>query len=320
MGKVGGQSIVLGLRQGRAESVTQALATLANDKADVNERLQYAQIFGEIRQPQCVDVLLELIAKTTDEGLRMAALTSLQSYDDPRVPAAVIELYGKMSDDGRSAAQTLLASRKAWAAQLLEAVEADKIDPRSLPLDVVRKLTVHRDDRIADLVVKHWGSVAGATTEEMQQQIARLGEVIRSGSGSPYDGKKLFTATCAKCHRLFGQGGQIGPDLTSFKRDDVANMLVHIVNPSAEVREGFETYQAQTDDGRIVVGFLVDRDNQVVILRGADGQNVTLTHDQIEELAPQRKSLMPEGQLRELSDQQVRDLFAYLRSTQPLND
>ena len=56
--------------------------------------------------------------------------------------------------------------------------------------------------------------------------------------GTPYSGKKLFTANCGKCHTLFGQGGQIGPDLTSFKRDDVANMLVNIVNPSAEVREG----------------------------------------------------------------------------------
>ncbi|HUY36198.1 MAG TPA: PVC-type heme-binding CxxCH protein [Pirellulales bacterium] len=320
MSKVGGQSIVLGLRQGQAEAVAKALATVADDKADTNERLQYAQIFGEVRQPQSVRVLLDLVAKTNDEGLRMAALTSLQLYDDAAIPPAVIDLYGKMSDDGRSVAQSLLAGRKAWARQLLEAVEAAKIDPRSLPLDVVRRLTVHRDERIAELVAKHWGTVAGATTEEMRQQIARLTEVVRSGSGSPYDGKKLFTASCAKCHRLFGQGGQIGPDLTTFKRDDVANMLVNIVNPSVEVREGFETYQAETDDGRVVIGFLVDRDNQVVVLRGADGQNVTLPHDQIEALVPQRKSLMPEGQLRELNDQQVRDLFAYLRSTQPLND
>ncbi|HVC93730.1 MAG TPA: PVC-type heme-binding CxxCH protein [Pirellulales bacterium] len=320
MSKIGGQSIALGLRQGKEEAVVKALATVADDKADNNERLQYVQIFGEVRQPKCVQVLLDLVAKTTDEGLRMAALTSLQRYEDPGIPTVVIDLYGKMSDDGRSGAQSLLASRKAWALKLLEAVEAGAIDRRSLPLDVVRQLTVHRNERIAELVAKHWGAVAGATTEDMQRQIARLAEVVRSGSGSPYDGKKLFTTTCAKCHRLFGQGGQIGPDLTTFKRDDVANMLVNIVNPSVEVREGFETYQAQTDDGRVVVGFLVDRDNQVVVLRGADGQNVTLPHEQIEELAPQRKSLMPEGQLGELSDQQVRDLFAYLRSTQPLND
>lgn len=320
MSKVGGQSLVLGLRQGKPEAIDKALAVIADDKADNNERLQYIQIFGEVKTPKCVSMLIDVVRNASDDGLRMAALTALMPYADPAIPTTVIELYGGFTDDVRSAAQTLLASRKPWALQLAEAVEAGKIAADQIPMDTARKLTVFRDDRIAQLIAKHWGAIEGATTAEMQQQIERLQDVVRSASGSPYPGKKLFKATCAKCHRLFGDGGQIGPDLTSYKRDDVGNMLINIVNPSAEVREGFETYQALTEDGRIVSGFLVDRDNQVVVLRGADGQNVTLAQDEIEELLPQRKSLMPEGVLRELSDQQIRDLFAYLRSTQPLPD
>jgi putative heme-binding domain-containing protein len=154
----------------------------------------------------------------------------------------------------------------------------------------------------------------------MQRRIARLEGALRTGTGSPYPGKKLFKETCAKCHRLFTDGGDVGPDLTSYRRDDLANLLVHVVNPSAEVREGFETLLVVTKDGRVLTGFLVDKDNQVLVLRGADGQTVTVRQDQVEEMAPQRKSLMPEGLLDPLSDQQVRDLFAYLRSTQPLND
>lgn len=115
-------------------------------------------------------------------------------------------------------------------------------------------------------------------------------------------------------------GGKIGPDLTGYKRDDFANMLVHIVNPSAEIREGFGTYVALTNDGRAVTGFLADKDNQIIVLRTAEGQSVSIPQDEIDELLPQKKSLMPEGLLKELSEKQVRDLFAYLRSTQPLND
>ena len=144
--------------------------------------------------------------------------------------------------------------------------------------------------------------------------------MLHAGTGSPYKGKKLFTDTCAKCHRLFGQGGQIGPDLTTYKRDDIASLLLNIVNPSAEIREGFETFQISTKDGRVLTGFLVDKDNQVVVLRGADGQNVTIRQNQIDDMTRERKSLMPEGLLATLNEQQVRDLFAYLRSTQPLNE
>jgi putative heme-binding domain-containing protein len=154
----------------------------------------------------------------------------------------------------------------------------------------------------------------------MQEQMAKLTHVLGADVGNPYPGKKLFGVTCAKCHQLFGQGGLIGPDLTTFKRDDLGNMLLNVVNPSAEIREGFENLLIVTTDGRTITGFLVDKDQQVVVLRGTDGQNITIAQDQIEEMLPQRKSLMPEGLLKELSEQQVRDLFAYLRSTQPLND
>jgi len=137
-------------------------------------------------------------------------------------------------------------------------------------------MTVYRDDRIAQLISRHFGSVEGATTAEMQREIERLSKALKQQTGDVYLGKKLFHTQCAKCHRLFGDGGQIGPDLTTFQRDDLDNMLLNIVNPSAEIREGFETLLVVTDDGRTASGFLVDRDSQVLVLRGSDGQNITI--------------------------------------------
>ncbi|HEY7428597.1 MAG TPA: PVC-type heme-binding CxxCH protein [Gemmataceae bacterium] len=320
LAKYAGSSVVLGLRQGRTDAIEKALKVISDAKADANERLQYVQILGEVKQPKAVPVLLGVVEHSRDDVLRMAALTALQPYVDLAVARTVVRLYGSFNDDVRDVARTLLASRKAWALALLEAVDRGTIDRAALPAEVVRKLTAHRDERIARLVAKHWGKVDGATTAEMKQELSRLENVLRHGNGSPYPGKKLFLNSCGKCHTLFGQGGKVGPDLTTFKRDDLANMLLHVVNPSAEIREGYETYQVETKDGRLLSGLLVDKDNQVVILRGADGQSITVRQMQIEEMAAQKKSLMPEGLLKELSEQQVRDLFAYLRSTQPLND
>ena len=95
-------------------------------------------------------------------------------------------------------------------------------------------------------------------------------------------------------------------------------MLLSIVNPSAEIREGYENYVVTTRDGRTLSGFLADKDNHVVVLRGIDGENITLPQDQLREMNPAGLSLMPEGLLDGLNEQQVRDLFAYLRSNQPL--
>ena len=95
-------------------------------------------------------------------------------------------------------------------------------------------------------------------------------------------------------------------------------MLLSIVNPNAEIREGYENYLVTTKDDRTVSGFLVDQDNQVVVVRGLDGENAVLQRAQIGEMKPAGLSLMPNGLLESMPDQQVRDLFAYLRSTQPL--
>lgn len=320
LAKYGGESVVLGLRQNKPAAVDKALAVLADEKADNGERLQYIQIFGEVKQPRCVPPLLNIVETSRDDALRIAALTALSPYGEEEIGRRVVAMHGKMSDDARSVAQTLLTGRKSWAVLLLDAIDAGKIERAQVPVDTVRKLTVFKDEHIAALLKKHWGNIEGATTAEMQQEIARLDGVLRGGTGSPYAGKKLFNDSCAKCHILFGKGGQVGPDLTTFKRDDVSNMLVHIVNPSAEIREGYETILITTTDGRVLTGVLVEKDNQVVVLRGADGQNVTVRKSQIDEMGAQKKSLMPEGLLKDLKEQQVRDLFAYLRSTQPLAD
>ncbi len=97
-------------------------------------------------------------------------------------------------------------------------------------------------------------------------------------------------------------------------------MLLHVVNPSLEIREGFETWLVTTDDGRVLSGFLFDQDANVAVLRGADGQNITIARERIEEMGRSGTSLMPEDLLAEFSDQQIRDLFSYLRASQPLNE
>ena len=95
-------------------------------------------------------------------------------------------------------------------------------------------------------------------------------------------------------------------------------MLMSIVNPSGEVREGFENVIIETKDGRNLSGFLAERYDDAVVLRGLDGETTLIKKSEIERTRSAGASLMPEGLLDGFEDQQMRDLFAYLRSTQPL--
>ena len=315
----GGGSPALDVRRGKPEAIAAALEQIVDPKIDRQHRQELVRIFGEVHEPKCVPRLLELI-RGEDDDLKIAALGAAAAYNDATIVVDVLKVYPRLAGVARETAQTLLASRPAWALGLVEAVAAGKVARDSISPEVVRRMTVYRNDRLAELIQTQWGRIEGATTDEMKTQIERARTVLDAGTGDPYSGKKLFVANCAKCHTLFGQGGQIGPDLTAYQRNDLSHLLLGIVNPSAEIREGFQTMLVVTTDGRTASGLLIDQDEQVVVLRESDGQAVTIARSQVDELVPQQKSLMPERLLNNLTDQQVRDLFSYLRSTQPLND
>lgn len=316
--KVGGGSLALRLRRGDEAALVEALKLAADEKTDVKQRVEVIQVLGQIHQDRAVDVLLHALATTKQADVQAAALTALQSYESPEIGASVAKLHNSLSGDAQRIAQGVLASRTTWAASLLAEVDAGHIKPDAVPAAVLQKLLFHKDDQIAGLVRKHWGDVQSATTDEMRSEIERLQGLLAGTVGNPYRGKQLYLNNCGKCHQLFTDGGQIGPNLTPYKRDDLRGILMNVVNPSLEIREGFENFLVLTTDGRTLNGFVEEQDNRVVVLKGADGQRLLIPRDDIEEMAAIRTSIMPEGTLKTLDDQQLRDLFAYLRATQPL--
>ena len=320
LARYSGQSLTIGLRQGKPEALAESLSLLADERADRTKRLQLLQVLGEVRRPSCVPVVLRLACQSPDNALRGAAMSTLANYNDPAIPTGVLKAYSNMSDDVLAAAQGLLASRKTWASRFLDAIDARTVDPQTVPRELAEKLLLLGDVQIADRVTRLFGPIHPATSAELRAEADRLASVVAAGSGVPKPGKAIFERQCARCHTLFGKGGKVAPDLTTYRRDDLDSMLLNIVNPSAEIREGFTTSIIATNDGRVLSGIVIEQDKNIVVLRGDDGKESAVARDEIDAIKTSTKSIMPEGLLNGLGDQEVRDLFAYLRSTQPLID
>jgi putative heme-binding domain-containing protein len=318
--KFSGTSVVLRLRQGRSDAIQEALHTLADQNADKTKQRQYVQVFGEVSYPECIPTLIALATSSPDNALQAAALRSLGRYDDARIPSAVLTAMANMSDDVRAAAGTLLASRATWTLALLEAIDAHQVDKSWLPVDLVQRMTVFTDSSISALVQKHWPDIRNASPDELRQEIQRIANVLSAGVGQPKTGQPIFQQQCSKCHALFGQGGSVGPDLTTYNRNDIQAMLLSVIHPSAEIREGFHSYLVMTVDGRALAGTLAEQDPQTVTLRTAEDTVISIPRNEIDEMSVSAQSMMPEGLLKSYSDQELRDLFAYLRMTQPLID
>jgi putative heme-binding domain-containing protein len=320
MGRHGVGSVAVGLRRGDSDSLSEALKIIASPEAPADQRRQFIQVLGEIKSDDGVPVLIGLAKREKNEEVLAAVFVALQPFASDEISAVTLQRLGELRPNARAAALTLLTSRASFAGDLLEAVVDGKVPAQIVAPEFVRKLKRLVNEPSLAMVDRLWPKAGRPTSDEMDREIARLTRALDEAHGDPYAGKRLFNATCATCHRLFNQGGDIGPDLTSLDRQDAGSLLLAIVNPSAEIREGYQNYGIETKDERALGGFIVEQDRRKVILRGFDGQNVVLQRDEIAALQAVGMSLMPEGLTSALDDQQARDLFAYLRSSQPLSD
>jgi putative heme-binding domain-containing protein len=127
-------------------------------------------------------------------------------------------------------------------------------------------------------------------------------------------GRALFERTCTLCHTLYGAGGNVGPDLTGSNRANLDYILAQIINPSEIMQEAYHLVVVTTRDGRTVSGIVAAEDAQQVTLR-VIGHDTVIAKSEIQSREKLPISMMPEGLLKTLPDEEVRDLISYLRTT-----
>jgi putative heme-binding domain-containing protein len=315
MARAGAGSLLLDLRMGREGAVESALKALADAHEKPTRRIAIAQVLGDIKEARAVPVLLALVEADKLLPLRRAAITALQAFDGAEIAERLVALLPNLPPELGTAAQMALSARAAWTERLLGALESGAVKKETVAAEVVDALKQSDDAALRARIEKLWKAPI-AVDDDTKAEIARVKTIVADG-GNPKAGQAAFTLRCAGCHQLFGQGGHVGPDLTAFKRDDLDTMLLNIVNPSAEIREGFVNTLVKSADGRRLMGIVLQQNDATLTLRTADGQDVTLERAAVKSQKALGTSLMPEGLLTGLSDGELKDLFAFLRSAQP---
>ena len=295
-----------------------AIRLMRSNSADLAVRIELAKAFGEVSENQAIDSLLRLATArdTSEPSLQRVALSSLAAYDDDRIPAQLIgSMYSRISKEHelRSTACRTLASRESWAAKLLKEINDWRLKPRDVPQDVVQRLRTYENPDLQAAVNLAFGKPVSFSSAEKVAQIEKLIQVVRAAPGDAEKGKQHYQKTCGTCHKLFGEGKSIGPPLDGYERGNLKFWANAMVDPSMEIREGYQTYKALTGDGRVITGMVAHRDANTVTIKTAEDQNVVLTLADLEEFSAVKASLMPEQVLKELGEQEIRDLFAYLR-------
>jgi putative heme-binding domain-containing protein len=307
----------LAMLAGINEATTAVVAEVAAPGISADRRCVLLGLLAGSRAPEGLPAALGLLDERQPITVQAAALDVLAGHGNALVTSRLLAYYPKSPLTMRRQLRDVLLGRPASAREFLERVDRKQIDAAEVPVDQLRQVALYGDATIDALVHKHWGSVQPGTTEEKLAEIRRLTNDLRAGTGDHVRGKALFVKHCATCHKLFGEGGQVGPDLTGVARNDRVALLANIVDPSAVIRAEYLQYAAVTTGGRTVTGVIVARDGAGVTLADAQGKRTTLPRDQIEELRELPTSIMPENLLKQLQPQEVRDLFGYLQGSPP---
>jgi putative membrane-bound dehydrogenase-like protein len=295
-------------------------ARAVSAKAPDAERAAALALLARVRDPKLVAAALPLLPDAKTDALRIALLSALESYDDPKIGETVLAGYATYSPAVKKRALQLLLARPSWAQPLFTKWQAGQFPKADLTLDHARAAVKLEDKALSAIVEKHFGKLAPATAGEKQARIGGINIALGKETGDATRGKVLFTKHCAACHQLFGEGGKVGPDLTTSDRKNRTYMLTHIVDPSGYIRPEYLVYSVLTKDDRKLSGIATETAEGVTLTNVVNDQvvQVRVPKADVAEMLPSPVSLMPEKLLDSLTNGQIADLFAYLSLPTPL--
>lgn len=303
----------LAQRFGDDTATATMLAAVSNTQIDAEQRRQAIRGLAAQRNAGLAPKLTALL---DDDALRLEAIRAMAAFDDEAMAGELLKRYdGFKPDDKRAAVQTLAARPKSgWL--LAQAIKSKKIPRADIPAYIPRQL--HRV--VGSGFLEIWGPV-----DELPEAKAQAFEKYRKlltddavKAADPHRGKEVYAKACAVCHKMYGQGGDIGPDITGSNRADLNYILDNMLNPSGEIPEGYQLNVVTTRDGRNFAGTVGSETDNQLVLRQAVGGPVTIDKPDIQSRERLKVSMMPEGLLATLKDDEVVALVRYLRTTQAL--
>jgi len=196
---------------------------------------------------------------------------------------------------------------------MLSAVAQGTIARNALTADIIRQLRNLKNAEI-DAGLRNAYGVIRESTADKKKEMERYKQMYWAGGSQPGDasrGRAVFARTCQQCHTLFEAGGKVGPDLTGSNRADLDYILQNIIDPNAVIPNEYRASTIDLKDGRSITGIMKQQDDKSVIVV-TQNETLVLPRAEIQTMQQNELSMMPEGSLAPLGDQEVRDLLYYL--------
>lgn len=286
------------------------LAMAIDSGRPASTRLEALRLLAARKHTKLDEAIVAALA--SDSPLLRAEARDVSAARDPKAAAAELDTLLNNPDVTtveRQRAFAVLGRLKVPSAELLRVEWAERLAagevPAELQLDALDALTPHTDSAIVAALAKY--------KKSLPEKFPKFAPSLLGGDAER--GRALFTqsvtAQCVRCHKIKGEGGVAGPDLTQVATRNTRLELLHsLLDPAAKIAQGYATVTIVRDDGTLVAGVIKKEDAKEVTLETPEGKQVTIPVAQIDDRT-MPTSAMPSIE-RALTPNEVRDLVEYL--------
>lgn len=255
---------------------------------------------------------VELASKDANEAVRKAATTLAAASGKGDATAALVAILEKGSIGEQQNALTALGTLPEGKAddilaQWLEKLVAGSLKPE-LALDLIEAAGKRKAAKVSGLLKKYDEGLPKS------DDLAKYRWALSGGNAA--EGKKVFwekaEASCLRCHKINGEGGEVGPDLGKIGAAKTREYLLDsITHPNKQIAAGYETVVATLKNGQVYAGILKkETDTELEVNSPEDGP-VKLKKADIKE-RERGPSGMPEGLADVIGRRDLRDVLEYL--------
>ena len=294
---------------GDAEAAKQLMASIKNKSIPLSERREALKQLGDQGWPELLKEIPDFI---TDPELRIQAFRAAAAFDDEDLGWQLIKQYDNYKPNEQLELIQAMATRPQYGWILTEELKAGNVPKKDIPAYVARQLR----RVVGNGFVEVWGPIDQLSANK-KADYAKYQALLtdqKLSEANTVNGRALFQRTCGACHKMYGEGGSIGPDITGSNRANMDYLLGNILDPSGEIQEDYKMVVVTTREGRTFMGNVVAENDRQLTLRivGQDALVINQSDIQSREVTP--NSMMPEGLLQTMTDQEVADLVAYLKT------
>src|SRR3989441_2194621 len=254
-------------------TASRALIAKVNDsKASVEDRLKGIQAARETRDEAAKSELLKLLrepltltlsppsgerGRRPGEGsseqaqqLYAESIRALSAFDGDEIAYGIVDAWKHLALPTRRVAAEVLVARSKWSRALLAGVDNKIVEPQDVSATARRALARSSDSMVAD----HANRVLGryrATGEDKLKLIAEKRKVVLAAQPDLKAGHEVALRACLVCHKLYGEGADVGPDLTGVGRSTLDALLHNVIDPNEVIGNGFENTEVRSEERRV---------------------------------------------------------------------